>query len=533
MTEKRGKKREEKREREREREEREREKTTTTTTGEQVRRARERDREREEEEEEAKRMSPPLLRKRVQAPPSRKGGGLGAKRLGDITNTIQNDDDDSKYQTKAGNFFASTKGNSGKPPARSRSSSLKGETTWDAWESWTETASETLDGVTRLVMEETPNFSNARKSEPARDLDTYGSGSNTIRHNGNIISTSSGGGGGRGSANASISRDISTLKNQSFKAFSSLSKAANSWAQALEETIDGGIKEVSRTFSVVQPERNTTAMMALQRQQQQRISSATTSTSSHHAVYTGISGAPYDEQNSQQHHKTESKLLKQKKKVAAPISSSRKITSGSPQGGKPGSSREDGDTSGAVGIGKGGANTVEYLGKIWTKEIGDILSGFNTSATSFGLNSSSAQSHSPENRVVLERLHKKAIEKQEQLESTKQQVIASQLEAKKLQNRNSKLEKHIHKFKDECENLKKQNNSLKEQVDNVVSSQDVASMQLEKQLQILLQEKAKLQMENQKLQSENNGLQELLSYAIPSHSPSEMEEGADVCTIEF
>ena len=51
-------------------------------------------------------------------------------------------------------------------------------------------------------------------------------------------------------------------------------------------------------------------------------------------------------------------------------------------------------------------------------------------------------------------------------------------------------------------------------------------MQLGKQLQILLEEKSKLQRENQRLQSENNGLQELLSYAIPSQL-QEGEEAGD------
>ena len=120
-------------------------------------------------------------------------------------------------------------------------------------------------------------------------------------------------------------------------------------------------------------------------------------------------------------------------------------------------------------------------------------------------------------------------EKQTQLESTKQEVIAQKLEAKKLQSRNTKLEKHIHKFKNECETLKRENFELKSKVAGAMDSEnDMDSLQLGKQLQILLQEKAKLQRENHRLVSENNGLQELLSYAMPpGGDPGDLDQGEE------
>ena len=419
-------------------------------------------------------MSPQstALRKRVQAPSSNLLGAkkLGAKRLEDITNTHNAGKAGAKSRTKSKTAFANKSGEN-----KVSSSSSKTDS-WESWESWTDTATKTFNGVTKLVTEDgRPNLSSptlsGRSGQSRSNV-----GSDTIYHNGNALKVGA-------NKKVSVSQDISALKSQGFKAFSSITRSVNSFAQAIEETIDEGIKEVSRSFSA-QP-----GGAGSDNRNLRSTSSSSTSTSSSPASRAAPSVSP------------------------APLRASP----------LPGASSSP---SAALGPAGKSSKAVDYFGHLWTKEIGDMLTGFAHL-------SSGPLAQSPENKEILERLHHKALEKQNQLETTKQQVIASRLEAKKLQSRNSKLEKHIHMFKNECETLKKENSELRLRVDTAASSasarsdlEDAAAMQLGKQLQILLEEKSKLQRENQRLQSENNGLQELLSYAIPSQL-QEGEEGMD------
>jgi hypothetical protein len=463
-------------------------------------------------------MSTTALRKRSQ-PPSRLGKKLGARRFGDnLTNTAANgngsDKKFSKGKKSVSSFDSSNNNNKGNADS------------WDAWESWTDTATKTFNGVTKLVTEESPNLS----SPLLETKGGMGRGSHAsaqaLMHNGNVISTTA------DASSTSISRDISALKKQSFKAFSSLSKVANSFAQAVEETIDGSIKEVSRLVQVpvagsspregARSYRSPTSNMNNMNMGGSSSSTSSFSSPSQHAIYTSISNT----MGARDEGKRGKALSRGPSPFGAASSANRRTSSGSytvsPLAAADQDSENKCSPSGAHsatrkprgvveenGSGNGrNQNTVEYFGQLWTRELGEILNGFNHPSMLGG-----SSSQSPDNKEVLERLHKKAIESQSELEHKKQEFIASQLEKKKLQSKNSKLEKHIHKFQNECETLKKQNGALKEQVDTVQTSQDMASLQLSKQLQILLAEKAKLQSENQRLLSENDGLQELLSYA--------------------
>ncbi|QDZ24277.1 hypothetical protein HOP50_13g68130 [Chloropicon primus] len=420
------------------------------------------------------------LRKRVHG--LHGGKKLGAKRLEDITNVHNNKTNKSDgYGTVKKVGHKDGKGGRGKV-----ASSKNEDDAWDAWDSWTDTATKTFQGVTKLVTEDgRPNL-----ASPQNAVNQVGAGA--IYHNGNVISTST-------SRKAkSVSKDISALKSQGFKAFSSITKAANSFALAIEETIDEGIKEVSKTFDL-KPNRLSP-----------RTRGPTPSTSS------PTCGA-----------RTAGRVG-----LLSPKESSPPLASGESAAARRSPESEASRPTALTALEKLNRHTTEsteknYLGQLWTKEVGDILNGFNGMTLSLGT-AGSAIKNSPENKEILQRLHTKAMEKQSQLESSKKEVIAQKLEAKKLQNRNTKLEKHIHKFKSECENLKKENSVLKSRVDDVTSQEDAAALQLGKQLQILLEEKAKLQRENQRLLSENNGLQELLSYAIPSGDPEggEQDEGA-------
>ena len=67
---------------------------------------------------------------------------------------------------------------------------------------------------------------------------------------------------------------------------------------------------------------------------------------------------------------------------------------------------------------------------------------------------------------------------------------------------------------------------LKTRAEESLHAEDAAQQQLGTQLQILLEEKMKLQRENQRLLTENSGLQELLSYAIPGDG-DEVQEACE------
>lgn len=417
------------------------------------------------------------LRKRgTQAPGSGttgwgSGRKLGARRLQDITNKTSGDAGNGKGK-KPGRRTSSGKGGN-----RDRGS---GDGWGDAWDAWTDSATKTLEGVTKLVTED---------GKP----DLHGRGNGTIVHNGTVISSS------RSSANkaTSVSRDISALRSQGFKAFSQITKAANSFAQAIEETIDDVAKDFSRSF--VPPGDSSRSRPAA--------ASAAPSFSSPAGV--GRAGPS---------EATRLGGISPPKGTFVALHAQTRRTPPKP---KETMDKLSASTSG-VDAGAGGkmasTSAVDYLGQLWTKDLGDILTS-GLSGVGSGSSSSLARQPSPENKEILHRLHTKALEKEKEAEETR-------LKAKKLHARNTKLETKISEFKTACDALKRENDVLKTRAEESLHAEDAAQQQLGTQLQILLEEKMKLQRENQRLLTENSGLQELLSYAIPGDG-DEVQEACE------
>ena len=165
-------------------------------------------------------MNGPALRKRGQGGPAGLGsrriglggqGKLGARRLADVTNTVSANPDEGS----PGKKFKR------RSPRRDDDANAD---SWNSWSAWTTTAAKTARGVTRLVAEQAPDFT----SPPS-------------------ATTSS------ASKKPSLSKDIHALKSQGLAAFTSIGEAANTFAQAIESTIDESFKEMSRLVVISPP----------------------------------------------------------------------------------------------------------------------------------------------------------------------------------------------------------------------------------------------------------------------------------------